>query len=114
MALFLKKIFSNLPSSIQLIKRTKFTDGKQYRRIVHFPEDNKYTVEPLKNTHLAGRDPVTGKVVAHGIGGGYKHKYHWIDWIRDGPRTDGPPQVEKVRKSGMLLMRNRNLKTLLL
>lgn len=67
--------------------------GVSYRRIVHYPEE--YTVEPLKTTHLAGRDPVTGKVVAKGIGGGVKHKYHWIKWIRDGP-TEGPPQVEKV------------------
>lgn len=36
-----------------------------------------------------------GRVVAKGIGGGIKHKYHWINWIRDGP-TEGPPQEEKV------------------
>lgn len=32
--------------------------GKSYRRIVHFKD--KYTVEPLNVTNLAGRDPVTG------------------------------------------------------
>lgn len=37
----------------------------------------------------------TGRVVAKGIGGGIKHKYHWISWIRDGPK-EGPPQEEKV------------------
>ena len=47
---------------------------RQYRRIVHYPEDGKYTVKPLDNTHLAGRDPVTGRVVAKGIGGGIKFK----------------------------------------
>ncbi|XP_022131163.1 39S ribosomal protein L2, mitochondrial [Pieris rapae] len=67
--------------------------GKSYRRIVHFPEE--YTVKPLEVTNLAGRDPETGRVVAKGIGGGIKHKYHWIDWFRDGP-TEGPPQEEKV------------------
>ncbi|VVC96979.1 unnamed protein product [Leptidea sinapis] len=67
--------------------------GKSYRRIVHFPED--YTVKPLEVTNLAGRDPESGRVVAKGIGGGIKHKYHWINWIRDGP-LDGPPQQEKV------------------
>ncbi|XP_072938504.1 large ribosomal subunit protein uL2m [Epargyreus clarus] len=67
--------------------------GKSYRRIVHFPEE--YTVKPLEVTNLAGRDPVTGRVVAKGIGGGIKHKYHWIQWVRDGP-TEGPPQEEKV------------------
>lgn len=65
------------------------------RRIVHYPEDNVYTVRPLEVTNLAGRDPVTGRVVCKGIGGGIKHKYHWIKWVRDGP-SEGPPQVEKV------------------
>ncbi|XP_022824937.1 39S ribosomal protein L2, mitochondrial [Spodoptera litura] len=67
--------------------------GKSYRRIVHFPEQ--YTVKPLEVTNLAGRDPVSGRVIAKGIGGGIKHKYHWIDWLRDGPK-EGPPQEEKV------------------
>jgi large subunit ribosomal protein L2 len=47
---------------------------RQYRRIVHYPADAKYTIKPLDNTHLAGRDPVTGRVVANGIGGGIKFK----------------------------------------
>ncbi|KAG5319622.1 RM02 protein, partial [Pseudoatta argentina] len=69
--------------------------GKAFRRIVHF-EDN-YTVKPLKITNLAGRDPITGTVVAKGIGGGIKHKYHWIKWIRDGPEDlNEPPKEEKV------------------
>ena len=33
-------------------------NGKAFRRIVHYPE--KYTVQPLNVTNLAGRDPVTG------------------------------------------------------
>lgn len=36
-----------------------------------------------------------GRVVANGIGGGIKHKYHWVKWLRDGP-TEGPPKEEKV------------------
>nr|CAD7396141.1 unnamed protein product [Timema poppensis] len=67
--------------------------GRSFRRIVHFPEE--YTVKPLSVTNLAGRDPVSGRVVAKGIGGGIKHKYHWIDWIRDGPK-EGPPILEEV------------------
>lgn len=47
---------------------------KQFRRVVHFPEDGKYTIKPLDNTHLAGRDPVTGRKVVQGLGGGVKHK----------------------------------------
>lgn len=32
-----------------------------------------------------------------GIGGGIKHKYHWINWKRDGPTDlNEPPKEEKV------------------
>lgn len=44
---------------------------------------------------MAGRDPETGRVVAKGIGGGIKHKYHWVQFTRDGPK-EGPPQLEKI------------------
>ncbi|XP_053976562.1 39S ribosomal protein L2, mitochondrial [Hylaeus volcanicus] len=70
-------------------------NGKSYRRIVHFKDE--YTVEPLEVTNLAGRDPVTGRVVANGIGGGIKHKYHWIHWVRDGPiDLNEKPREDKV------------------
>jgi len=69
--------------------------GISYRRIIHYPE--KYTIKPLDVTNLAGRDPVTGRIVCKGIGGGIKHKYHWIAWKREGPK-EGPPQVERVFK----------------
>lgn len=42
-------------------------------------------MKPLNVTHLAGRDPVTGRVVANGIGGGVKHKFHWVKYVRQGP-----------------------------
>ncbi|XP_023303174.2 39S ribosomal protein L2, mitochondrial [Lucilia cuprina] len=86
-------------SALQLRTKTKIVEkpkpggGRQFRRIVHFKDE--YTIEPLKITHLAGRDPVTGRVVAKGIGGGIKQKYHWIKWVRDGP-VEGPAQEEKV------------------
>lgn len=31
---------------------------------MHYPENKKYTVKPLNVTHLAGRDPETGRVVS--------------------------------------------------
>ncbi|CAG5078251.1 Similar to MRPL2: 39S ribosomal protein L2 [Cotesia congregata] len=69
--------------------------GKSYRRFVHF--EDKYTVKPLQVTNLAGRDPITGRLVNIGIGGGIKHKYHWIKWKRDGPTDpDAPPKEERV------------------
>lgn len=36
------------------------------------------------------------RVVTSKLGGGIKHLYHWIDWIRDGPTEDVPPIKEKV------------------
>lgn len=95
----LAKINATSTFALQLRTKTKFVEkpkpgsGQQFRRIVHFP--NEYTIEPLKTTHLAGRDPVSGRVVAKGIGGGIKQKYHWIKWVRDGP-LEGPAQEEKV------------------
>lgn len=86
------KIFSGLSATRQLLttpsvlaatqnRSFKFVvkpepgkNRKQYRRIVHYPEDGKYTVKPLDNTHLAGRDPVSGRKVCEGIGGGLKNK----------------------------------------
>ncbi|XP_017891451.1 39S ribosomal protein L2, mitochondrial-like [Ceratina calcarata] len=69
--------------------------GKSFRRIVHFKDE--YTIEPLEVTNLGGRDPVTGRVVVQGIGGGVKHKYHWIQWLREGPTDlDVPPREDRV------------------
>lgn len=80
-------------SLARVMNKPKPGTGKAYRRIVHYPEQ--YTVEPLKVTNLAGRDPETGRLIAKGIGGGIKQKYHWIKWVRNGP-AEGAPQVEKV------------------
>ena len=35
--------------------------GKAFRRIVHYKD--KYTVQPLEVTNLAGRDPVSGNYI---------------------------------------------------
>lgn len=82
-----------LRTKTKVVEKPKPGAGQQFRRIVHFPEE--YTVEPLKITHLAGRDPVTGRMVAKGIGGGIKQQYRWIKWVRDGP-SEGSPQEERV------------------
>lgn len=93
-----------LPTTLTTVRHKYFRGGVEkpepgygiaYRRIIHFPEE--YTVKPLDTTNLAGRDPITGRIVAKGIGGGIKHKYHWVDWKRVGPK-EGPPQAERVIK----------------
>lgn len=90
-------VFSQVPRRYKwkLVKKPEIGRGIAFRRIVNF-KDN-YTVEPLKVTNLGGRDPATGRVVVKGIGGGIKHKYHWIKWYRDGPTDlNEPPKEEKV------------------
>jgi len=61
--------------------------------MVQFPE--KYTIKKLPLYKLAGRDPVTGKVVVSTRGGGHKKKYRWVDTVRTGPE-EGAPLVERV------------------
>nr|XP_023018193.1 39S ribosomal protein L2, mitochondrial [Leptinotarsa decemlineata] len=78
------------------VEKPEIGHGKSFRRIVHYPEE--YTVKPLNVTNLGGRDPKTGRMVVKGIGGGIKHKYHWIDWKRVGPSEEGQVQIEKVIK----------------
>lgn len=82
-----------LRGKTKVVEKPKPGAGQQFRRTVHFPEE--YTVEPLKITHLAGRDPVSGRMVAKGIGGGVKQQYRWVKWVRDGP-AEGAPQEELV------------------
>jgi hypothetical protein len=67
--------------------------GGYYRRNVHYPE--KYTIKPVPYTNMAGRDPVTGRVVVGTLGGGLKHPLLWVDYTRHIPEGS-PPLVEKV------------------
>ncbi len=53
-----------------------------YRFEVHYPKDGKYTIKPLSVTKLGGRNPVTGRKVIEGVGGGCKQKFRWVDWLR--------------------------------
>jgi len=72
--------------------------AENYRHIIHYPEDGKYTIKKLDVTKLGGRHPVTGRKVIEGVGGGHKQKARWIDWKRvpaDFPR-DGTVLEERV------------------
>lgn len=81
--------------NIYCIDRPKPGQRKNFRYTVHYPEDGKYTVKPLKTTKLAGRDPETGRIIVGTLGGGHKRNYRWIDWFRTGP-TDGTFLEERV------------------
>jgi len=67
--------------------------GIQYRYRVQLPEQ--YTIKRLPIQKLAGRDPVTGRVVVGTLGGGSKQKYRWVD-PRRAPLEDGSPRQERV------------------
>lgn len=54
-------------------------------------------MKPLNVTHLAGRDPETGRKVVQGIGGGVKHKFHWVKYHREGPtKTEQEERVINI------------------
>lgn len=57
----------------------------------------KYTIRPIGMRKTGGRDH-TGKVKTHGIGGGHKQKYRWVDFqrLRYEPNQEGKPFEEKV------------------
>ncbi|XP_074532374.1 large ribosomal subunit protein uL2m [Halichoeres trimaculatus] len=57
----------------------------------------KYTIKPMGMKKTGGRD-YTGRVRTHGIGGGHKQKYRWIDFHRLRYETgkDAKPFEEKV------------------
>ncbi|KAM3863371.1 large ribosomal subunit protein uL2m isoform 5-T5 [Diretmus argenteus] len=57
----------------------------------------KYTIKPMGMKKTGGRDH-TGKIRTHGIGGGHKQRYRWIDFqrLRYEPGKDGRAFDEKV------------------
>ncbi|CAJ1067825.1 S ribosomal protein L2%2C mitochondrial [Xyrichtys novacula] len=57
----------------------------------------KYTIKPMGMKKTGGRDH-TGKIKTHGIGGGHKQRYRWIDFqrLRYEAGRDAAPFEEKV------------------
>ncbi|XP_023135216.1 39S ribosomal protein L2, mitochondrial [Amphiprion ocellaris] len=63
----------------------------------YWKEREKYTVKPIGMKKTGGRD-YTGRIRTHGIGGGHKQKYRWIDFqrLRYEPNKEAKPFDEKV------------------
>ncbi|XP_022046938.2 39S ribosomal protein L2, mitochondrial [Acanthochromis polyacanthus] len=63
----------------------------------YWKEREKYTVRPIGMKKTGGRD-YTGRIRTHGIGGGHKQKYRWIDFqrLRYEPNKEDKPFDEKV------------------
>jgi len=55
---------------------------KNYRNVIYYPPDGRYTTDKLDVRKLGGRDPDTGRKVIQKVGQGRKQKARWIDWRR--------------------------------
>ena len=55
---------------------------KNFRHVIYYPPDGRYTTDKLDVRKMAGRDPVTGRKVIQQVEGGSKQKARWIDWRR--------------------------------
>ncbi|XP_003737540.1 39S ribosomal protein L2, mitochondrial [Galendromus occidentalis] len=64
---------------------------------------DEYTTDALRIKKLAGRDPVTKRVVVRTIGGGVQKYAYWVDFMRDGPE-DGvfEEKVYKIEYDGIM------------
>lgn len=60
-------------------------------------QKEKYTIRPIGMKKTGGRNH-TGKIQTHGIGGGHKQKYRWVDFqrLRYEANAEGQPFEEKV------------------
>ncbi|KAM3606172.1 uncharacterized protein V6R79_011943 [Siganus canaliculatus] len=63
----------------------------------HWKQREKYTIRPIGMKKTGGRDH-SGRIRTHGIGGGHKQKYRWIDFqrLRYEADKDSQPFEEKV------------------
>ncbi|XP_078596707.1 large ribosomal subunit protein uL2m-like [Branchiostoma floridae x Branchiostoma japonicum] len=73
----------------------KFKDGFVKFKEHPIYKKGTYTLKPIPFPKSGGRDPKTGRIAIHGIGGGHKRRYRMVDFKRIGPEK-GPPTTEKV------------------
>lgn len=64
-------------------------------RVVVGGMPEKYTMKKLRMEGTGGRDPVTGRIVNHRIGGGAKRRYRMIDTVRSASDDANAPPVEE-------------------
>jgi len=77
-------------------KKNRIGPPGNYRYRVKYPEDGQYTIKKLEIQKLGGRDPVTGRKVIQGVGGGSKQKFRWVDPLRI--PEDWPKDKELIEK----------------
>ncbi|KAM4591430.1 large ribosomal subunit protein uL2m isoform 1-T2 [Odontesthes bonariensis] len=90
------KLGALVPSTVSQCRGFLTTASLDQNR-THWKQREKYTIRPIGMKKTGGRD-YTGRVRTHGIGGGHKQKYRWIDFqrLRYEPNKDGQPFEERV------------------
>ncbi|XP_019737480.1 large ribosomal subunit protein uL2m [Hippocampus comes] len=85
------------PASSAAPCRGFLTTASLEQNSTRWKEREKYTIRPIGMKKTGGRDH-TGKIRTHGIGGGHKQKYRWIDFqrLRYDKHGEGEPFDEKV------------------
>ncbi|KAM9727893.1 large ribosomal subunit protein uL2m isoform 1-T1 [Menidia menidia] len=85
-----------VPSTVSQCRGFLTTASLDQNR-TYWKQREKYTIRPIGMKKTGGRD-YTGRVRTHGIGGGHKQKYRWIDFqrLRYEPQREGQPFDERV------------------
>ncbi|KAM7385853.1 hypothetical protein PAMP_001907 [Pampus punctatissimus] len=86
----------SVPSTVGQCRGFLTTAFLQQNRTL-WKQREKYTIKPIGMKKTGGRDH-TGRIRTHGIGGGHKQKYRWIDFqrLRYEPNKETQPFEEKV------------------
>ncbi|XP_026210214.1 39S ribosomal protein L2, mitochondrial [Anabas testudineus] len=90
------KLGPHVPSTVAQCRGFITTASLEQNR-TYWKQRETYTIRPIGIKKRGGRDH-TGKIRTHGIGGGHKQKYRWIDFqrLRYEPNEEAQPFEEKV------------------
>lgn len=90
------KLRSQVPSTVDQCRGFLTTASLEQNR-TFWKQREKYTIKPIGMKKTGGRDH-SGKIRTHGIGGGHKQKYRWVDFqrLRYEPSKEDQPFEEKV------------------
>uniref|UniRef100_A0A3Q2VBL5 Mitochondrial ribosomal protein L2 n=1 Tax=Haplochromis burtoni TaxID=8153 RepID=A0A3Q2VBL5_HAPBU len=91
------KLGAQVPSSAVIQCRGFLTTASLEQNRVRWKQREKYTIRPIGMKKTGGRDH-TGRIRTHGIGGGHKQRYRWVDFhrLRYEANREGQPFEEKV------------------
>ncbi|XP_030603404.1 large ribosomal subunit protein uL2m [Archocentrus centrarchus] len=91
-----RELGARVPGAMVQCRGFLTTASLQQNR-TQWKQREKYTIKPIGMKKTGGRDH-TGRIRTHGIGGGHKQRYRWIDFhrLRYEPNKEGQPFEEKV------------------